>query len=176
MIEQSDLDKSECLRWLVAHTAYSGEGCLTWPFATEYNGRGHLGFQGKIVRAHRLMCTLVKGPPPTPKHQAAHSCGNGHLACVHPLHLSWKTQAENEADKRLHGTAKGGASGEGGNRTHLSIDQIKSIRADKGLLPAAVTAKKHGVRRSTVRYWQDSTHDPAPPGKARRKSCLFAAA
>jgi hypothetical protein len=56
--------------------------------------------------AHRAMCRLIHGNPPTPKHQAAHSCGNGRRGCVHPGHLRWATDAENRAERRAADAAR----------------------------------------------------------------------
>lgn len=46
------------------------------------------------------------------------------MLCVHPQHVSWKTQKENEADKAVHGTAMRG------ERHH----QAKLGEADVGLI------------------------------------------
>jgi len=165
--------RGRCAAFLFSMVDYRGDDCVRWPFGTDYNGAGQFGFKGKIYRAHRFMCELVHGKPPSRKHHAAHSCGKGHLGCVNPRHLSWKTQSENEMDKRLHGTAGGGArtsKGNGGCRTHLTRAQIADIRANRGVLPADVLAKRHGLKRGGIRYWQGTTHEPAPPGKRRRHS------
>lgn len=144
----------EFLQSLVGH---KGDDCVRWPFSCESNGRGHLGYNGKIVRAHRLLCEMVKGPPPSPMHHAAHSCGNGHLACVNPNHLSWKTQAENERDKKAHGTARGG---NGHVPSRLTPAQISDIRAKKNVVSAYKLAKQYGLSRAGIRYWQSTTHTP----------------
>lgn len=51
------------------------------------------------------MCQKAHGDPPSPKHDAAHSCGRGHEGCVNPNHLSWKTKKQNQADRITHGTS-----------------------------------------------------------------------
>lgn len=86
---------------------FEGSECLFWPFPTISNGYPVLWRDGGSVYAHRIVCEHRYGPPPTPEHEAAHSCGNGHLGCVHPGHLRWATQIENAADKRLHRSARG---------------------------------------------------------------------
>jgi DNA-binding transcriptional regulator YiaG len=116
---------------------------------------------GELHHAHRFMCELVHGSPPTPRHQAAHSCNV--RSCINHRHLSWKTQAENEADKKIHGTA-GRAKG---NRTKLSHSTIEFIRAMKGMISQEELAMQLGLPYATIRYWQKTTHDPLPPGKAR---------
>lgn len=147
--------------FLMAHKDHRGLACLEWPFSLRSNGYGQFGRLGVMYHAHRFMCELVKGPPPSSKHQAAHACGN--RSCVNPRHLSWKTQAENEADKTIHGTA-GRANG---SRTKLSLTMIEFIRSRKGVVGQEALAKKLGLPYATIRYWQKTTHAPAPPGKAR---------
>ena len=93
-------------KWLLAHVDYDGDDCLIWPFARIQSGRGHFGYEGKHYQAHVYMCELVNGPCP-PGHEAAHSCGRGHDACVHPKHLSWKTRAENRRIRLLMDGARG---------------------------------------------------------------------
>jgi len=90
--------------WIEAHRNYDGDDCLTWPFARVAGRYGRVTREGKPHYAHRIMCELRHGPPPTPKHDAAHSCGKGFQGCVNPRHLDWKTRKENMADKLKHGT------------------------------------------------------------------------
>jgi hypothetical protein len=84
---------------------YDGTDCLFWPYATI--GRGYACMDprdGKSRYVHRRLCEEVHGPAPSPDHEAAHSCGKGHEACVTKGHLSWKTPAGNHADKLIHDT------------------------------------------------------------------------
>jgi len=83
---------------------YMGTECLEWPFAKYQNGYGLVRHDGRNTVASRFICMLAHGEPPTEFHEAAHTCGKGHLGCVNPRHLSWKTKIENEADKKVHGT------------------------------------------------------------------------
>lgn len=73
------------------------------------------------------MCQLVKGPPPTPAHEAAHSCGRGHDACVHPKHLSWKTRSENQQDRYIHKRIPPRP-----RRVMLTPDQVAEMRSLEG--------------------------------------------
>lgn len=152
------------VKWLFDNANYKGDDCLIWPFSRASDGRGNFGLDGKMHRAHRFMCILVNGPPPTDKHHAAHSCGRGADACVHPEHLSWKTQSENELDKYyLHGLP----SLSKGNRTKIPLEVIADIRANKGRVPVRMLTEKYNLKRGIVRYWQDSIHEPTPPGTSR---------
>lgn len=116
--------------------------CLTWPFATLRDGRGRTVYQGKGMQAHRAVCIEAHGQPPTPKHEAAHSCGKGHKGCVNGSHLKWKTKLENEADKIIHGTL---LTGETHNMVKLTEDQAMEIwLAGKGANTRAL-ANRYGV-------------------------------
>jgi len=151
--------KGKCLAWLLAHVDYDGGDCLIWPFGTnKFIGRGTLGVDGKIHYAHRYMCILVHGEPPPDKPYAAHECGNGHLACVHPKHLFWKSSSDNAIDRRLHGRREGA----NGSRTYLTSEQISEIRSSKGITSQYELAQRFGISRGSVEYWQRSSHDPAP--------------
>lgn len=117
--------------WMFAHVHYEDRhNCLTWPF-NKSEGRGQFWWKETNQPASRIMCELAKGPPPTPEHDAAHSCGNGHKACVNPNHLRWATRKENEADKKLHGTKM---EGERHHQAKLTDDQVLAIRSASGTL------------------------------------------
>src|SRR3569833_517171 len=103
--------KGRGITWLREHVNYDGPECLIWPWTRDGQGRGAVGIDGKLLRAHRVMCELVHGPAPTQEHHAAHSCGNGHNACVHPMHLSWKTKEENAQDRVQDGRNGGNPNG-----------------------------------------------------------------
>ena len=146
-------------KWLLAHVDFDGEGCLTWPFTiNRFWGRGTFGLDGEVHWAHRYMCKLVHGDPPPDKPYAAHECGNGHLACVHPKHVFWKTSSENAVDRRLHGRREGA----NGTRTYLTPAQVMEIRESKGKVAQFALAEKFQISRGSVEYWQRKTHEPLP--------------
>lgn len=96
--------------WLIANKSHAGDECLPWPFYVGKDGYGrahHFGTD-KLTTAARLMCTLAHGEPPTPGHEAAHSCGNGHKACTNKNHLYWATHTINQADRVEHLTTNRG--------------------------------------------------------------------
>jgi hypothetical protein len=90
---------------------WTSDECLLWPYAKISSGYGQMaiepgrrGKSGKRVLVSRRVCEDTNGPPPTPHHDAAHSCGKGHLGCCNPKHLHWATRLENVAEAIAHGT------------------------------------------------------------------------
>lgn len=121
---------------------YQHDACLIWPFGRLRDGYGTLGREGKNLRAHRYICTLVYGEPPTPEHHAAHSCGRGHDGCVSPNHLRWATPSENFKEGQKH------------LRRKLTVDQVIEIRGLKGLERVQDTAERFGVTECNIRKIQ----------------------
>lgn len=128
---------------------YMGKGCLIWPFTRTDEGYGQLWVGGRHVYVHRWACEARNGQPPTPKHEAAHSCGNGHLGCVNPGHLVWKTRAQNAADAVAHGTA---SRGEKHGCAILTERQVQTIRLLKDAGNSRDLAELFGVSRSTIQH------------------------
>jgi HNH endonuclease len=91
-------------------------------------------------RINRLVCEAFHGSPPTSKHHAAHN--DGDVSNNRKDNLRWATGVENEADKRIHGTAAIGdrhwsklspekrAKGEGHGLSKLTVKDIPKIRTD----------------------------------------------
>jgi len=125
---------------------YDGNECLWWPFS-KTDGYGHLRSSGQDYLVHRLACESINGEPPSSNHEAAHSCGNGHLGCVTRKHLSWKTRAENFADKVPHGTHSRGARQW---NTILTEADVRGIRALEGKLFHREIAARYGIKPTTV--------------------------
>lgn len=122
---------------------YEGDDCLIWPYARTA-GYGVLGNE----RVHRLVCAEENGPPPTPDHHAAHSCGNGHLGCVNRHHLRWATPTENNADKVIHGTNRLGEERYNAKLTPMLVRQIRDLY---GRMPQRQIATHLGVSFSAVK-------------------------
>ena len=139
--------RGEVLRFLTEVVFnYVGTDCLIWPYAKS-NGYGCLKFQGRRAFAHRVACEHRNGPPPSATHDAAHSCGKGHLGCVNPRHLSWKTRRENLADMVSHGTA---LRGERSSFAKLCEADVRAIRSMKGEAIGAEVAQLFGTSKTNV--------------------------
>lgn len=122
------VERGETQRWITRNAQYDGDACLIWPFARSSVGYGVTWTGGKYALAHRVMCEVAHGPAPTPRHQAAHSCGNGHLGCTSPAHLRWATTSENALEAVAHGTKYTMLKGEEHKMAKLSDDDVLAIR------------------------------------------------
>lgn len=127
------------MAWLRANGNYAGDDCLIWPFSRMPDGRAHMN--GAFPS--RVMCELAHGEAPSRSHEAAHSCGRGHDACVSPRHLRWATPTENAADKVLHGTV---ILGERHYASKLSEADVREIRSLATSVPQKDLAQRFGVR------------------------------
>lgn len=111
---------------------YTGDECLEWPFALRVRVAGVNQIPSRFV------CEKAHGAPPSQEHEAAHSCGNGHLNCVTPSHLRWATRIENTMDKVVHGSTK------------LNPDKVKEIRRLLGEEGHPAIAARYGVDASLI--------------------------
>ena len=127
---------------------YDGTDCLIWPYSKHGAGYAQIrDKEGKNRPVARLVCEERHGPPPTPDHEAAHSCGNGHEACVTKRHLDWKTHAGNMADTLLHGTHN---RGERNGVSRLTEPEARAILALKGQMAPRAIADRFDVSQATV--------------------------
>jgi hypothetical protein len=135
------------IAFLKMMVTYEGQSCVTWPFFRNWDGYPVVSIERKTRKAARVMCEIAHGPPPTPEHEAAHSCGNGNKGCVNPNHLSWKTPSENGQDRTLHGT---GLTNKAGCRSPLSPETFAEIKAAIGSAPVLHLARRFNTSRRTI--------------------------
>lgn len=143
------ISKGEALDFLLNRVVgYDGEDCLTWPYGKDQDGYGKVHVKGRgTLRAHRYVCELVHGHPPTPEHETAHSCGKGRDGCVHPRHLRWATSAENHEDQKTHGTTMFGVKN---NRAKLNGEDVIRIRELNNRVSAKKLSADYGVSRQLI--------------------------
>lgn len=141
--------KGDHMRWLEAHVSYSSDDCLTWPFARNPDGRGVAYWNCKPTGAHRQMCILAHGAPPSPKHFASHICGKGHRGCVNPRHLAWETQKQNLARRKDHGTDQTGDRHPTAKLNTMNVLEIRRLKAE-GSLNVEQAARTFKVTPGTI--------------------------
>lgn len=146
--EAGRVANGEAKKFLQKALAYTGDECLAWPHSRRSDGRGQISWGGVPRLVSRVVCELAHGAPPTPAHEAAHSCGKGHEGCITPGHLSWKSSADNHADMVAHGTRD---FGERNHAAKLRLIDVQDIREKhgKGMLQKHIAAI-YGVSPSTV--------------------------
>ncbi len=139
----------EPLSWLEGHSKHGGEECLIWPYGGRADGYGSVWFRDRTDCAHRVMCILSHGDPPTAKHHAAHSCGNGHQGCVNPKHIRWATAWENGQDRIAHGRSGRGESSGSAKLTEIQVFEIRR-RAASGRESQAQIGRDYGVGEDAI--------------------------
>lgn len=97
---------------------------------------------------HSLVCRAYHGVKPSPIHEVRHL--DGVPTNSQPDNLCWGTPAENEADKRRHGTV---AEGERQGIAKLTDEAVRILRASipRGLWNPIDAAKVFGVDPSVIR-------------------------
>jgi hypothetical protein len=75
-------------------------------------------------------------------------CGNGHLGCINPHHLKWKTHWENHQDRHVHGTVRYGEEHHGAKLKASDIPKIRDL--GRSLSPNQI-GKQYGVHHMTIR-------------------------
>lgn len=140
------MKKPTSLEVLLGYRDYTGDDCALWPLRRNNFGYAEVCENRKSKRAHRVMCEWVNGPAPGNGYYAAHSCGNGHLGCVNPKHLSWKTPSENQQDMVRHGRAK-----KSGRRQTIPDEIVRRIRELRPTMTLAALSEKFGIKTETIR-------------------------
>lgn len=135
-------------RFLDSAVSWFADDCLFWPYSRDNHGYARFYDGSRMQAAHIEVCERVNGPRPTPRHQSAHSCGNGHLGCISPKHLRWATISSNQSDRAVHGTSNRGTRQWLSKLTEQDVIEIRSL---VGAHSKTEIARRFGVSRSTIR-------------------------
>ena len=142
---------------------------LTWDGYVEYGLYKRQRYWH--VKAHRLVALAFLGFPPFPGAHVAH--GDGDSTNNHVLNLRWTTPADNEADKRKHGTMRGAHPGEGHHGAKLTAAIVQHMRRQAAAGVAVhMISREFGVAKTTAyqaivgQTWTTVT-EPAPLPRLR---------
>lgn len=117
-------------------------GCWLWTGCVNHHGYGRLGFNRRVIKAHRASYELHRGPIPTGMY-VCHKCDTP--SCVNPAHLFLGTAAQNAADRVAKGRQQRGSRV---GTSKLKEADVATILADTRR--HADIAADFGVCRNTV--------------------------
>ena len=135
-------------KFLECNQSYNGDDCIIWPFSRDSSGYAQIWNTRSMKTVSKLLCIELNGLPPTPQHEAAHSCGKGSNGCVTKNHVYWATRSENEIEKIKHGTSNRGNQRSG--KAKLTESQVHELRALYGTMGYTRLASKYGINRKSV--------------------------
>lgn len=110
-------------------------GCWLWTAGSLPFGYGHIHYNGKQRKAHRVSWFLKYGA--WPKDLVLHRCDVP--CCVNPDHLFEGTYKDNNRDRDIKGRS---------GQSKLNPELVLKIRGEKGT--TAEIARKYGVAFNTI--------------------------
>lgn len=153
----------------------NSDDCIVYPFYRNPDGYGWMRYGRSQKGSHVVVAILANGEKPSPKHEACHTCGNGHNGCVNPRHIYWGLRSDNVRDAYRHGTAFGlkhsprGQSAYAAKYSDALISDIRdalkagettaSIANRTGVSQAHVSRIKHGARPQPSPAGSPQDHD-----------------
>lgn len=142
-------ERGKARSFLLEAAIFEGDECLIWPFARmKSNGYAICNYEGRSQITSRVVCRLAHGEPPSKRHEAAHSCGQGHQGCINPKHLRWALPVENCADTVRHGRSLRGTNNKSAKLNPSAVDEIRTRLADH--VPQRQIAAEFNISQTTV--------------------------
>lgn len=134
--------------WKHVDSLAGPEACWPWIHSTNSHGYGTVGRGGTQYMAHRVAYQLSHGDIPKGMY-VLHRCDN--RPCCNPIHLFLGTHADNMADMKTKGRARGGnRPGEANSRAKLTAAQVREIRQRLSTEPQMALAREFGVSQTTI--------------------------
>ena len=124
--------------------------CLEWQRGLFTSGYGAFGYQGNVVRTHRLAYELFHGRPIAEGMFICHSCDNP--KCVTPAHLTEGTQQQNMDDMTSR-NRQARLNGETNGSSKLTAVQVLEIREKYEKIEDCThrsLANEYGVSKTTI--------------------------
>jgi len=131
--------ESVALKW-------EGDDCLKWPFQINKNKYAIVSVGRKSKYAHRVICLIKHGMPPTLSSQAWHTCGNKEGGCVNPKHIRWVELKESMRTRKKRSER----TGEAHHNSKLSNSDVLKIYSKKNIASAAELANQYKVSASAI--------------------------
>ena len=131
VVDNPDYEISECGR--VRRLTQGGKRYRPgYELTAKKHQRGYLVYSlgDKSFLAHRLVALTWIGPAPTDRHEVAH--GDGSRTNNHWRNLRWATPAQNQADRKLHGTYVHGQHAYSAKLTDEQADEIRQSYKEHG--------------------------------------------
>jgi hypothetical protein len=125
-----------------------GDECLLWPFAVRGGRPGEGGYPALAQRgyAHVLLCEIVHGAKPAPRHEVEHLCGT--KLCMNPRHVAWALHRDNCARRTEHGTQTIGTRH---GMAKLTDEDVRAIRRVPRVYGTGrALAEQYGVTSSMI--------------------------
>ncbi len=119
------------------------DDCWEWK-ASKIKGYARIGWQGKTLKAHRLIFQWSTGVDPAGNH-VRHTCDNP--GCVNPKHLLLGTPQDNMDDKVKRGRSLRGSQHP---TSKLNEKDVRKIRSLKGKMTQQEIADEFGISQAHV--------------------------
>lgn len=115
--------------------------CWLWRGAVTTHGYGCVKWDERVLGAHKVAYTLVKGEVPAGM-QIRHSCDT--RLCCNPEHLEIGTHIDNMADMAARGR------GQKDGKRILTAEAVREIRAAHGKESSGTLSKRFNVQQSYI--------------------------